>query len=460
MHFASAPETSGSTTHGENVSPLFDEVFSHQPKSKRHAAIVLVRPQSEPDDAPTQSAPWAPSPAVKEWSQMKGMTLDSVLDGYQALAPSLVPQGERPLVTERRGTKALPFARVEVTSDGLAELAARPEVVAVMPDQAVHLVAPTAARRLSNGERPAVAEVTPGLEILRIPELWAAAGTRGGDIVVGVADTGVYAGHPALSGRIADFAIIDPLRRPITTSAPFDVGNHGTHVCGTIVGQADDRGTQIGVAPDARAAVTATLVGSASLGTLLESLAWLTAKGAAIINLSLGFSYFEPQFGTVLRDLERDGVLVVAAIGNEHHGNTSSPGNSRLALAVGAAAIDLPGVGIAAFSSGASLADEADPTIHIVKPDVVAPGVDVYSCVPNPNGTDVNGYMMMDGTSMATPHVAGVAAVLRAAKRTATPSDVANALRSTAQHPRGTGSAPDNRWGHGFIDPLAALAAL
>ena len=214
---------------------------------------------------------------------MKGMTLDSVLDGYQALAPSLVPQGERPLVTERRGTKALPFARVEVTSDGLAELAARPEVVAVMPDQAVHLVAPTAARRLSNGERPAVAEVTPGLEILRIPELWAAAGTRGGDIVVGVADTGVYAGHPALSGRIADFAIIDPLRRPITTSAPFDVGNHGTHVCGTIVGQADDRGTQIGVAPDARAAVTATLVGSASLGTLLESLAWLTAKGAAII---------------------------------------------------------------------------------------------------------------------------------------------------------------------------------
>ena len=265
--------------------------------------------------------------------------------------------------------------RSENTSGfGIRALAARPEVVAVMPDQAVHLVAPTAARRLSNGERPAVAEVTPGLEILRIPELWAAAGTRGGDIVVGVADTGVYAGHPALSGRIADFAIIDPLRRPITTSAPFDVGNHGTHVCGTIVGQADDRGTQIGVAPDARAAVTATLVGSASLGTLLESLAWLTAKGAAIINLSLGFSYFEPQFGTVLRDLERDGVLVVAAIGNEHHGNTSSPGNSRLALAVGAAAIDLPGVGIAAFSSGASLADEADPTIHIVKPDVVAPG--------------------------------------------------------------------------------------
>jgi serine protease AprX len=66
----------------------------------------------------------------------------------------------------------------------------------------------------------------------------------------------------------------------------------------------------------------------------------------------------------------------------------------------------------------------------------------------------------MDGTSMATPHVAGVAALLMAARPDAQVTDVMQALQETAEHPRGADHRPDNRWGHGFIRPAEALKAL
>ena len=66
----------------------------------------------------------------------------------------------------------------------------------------------------------------------------------------------------------------------------------------------------------------------------------------------------------------------------------------------------------------------------------------------------------MDGTSMATPHVAGVAALLMAAKPQAPVSDIMNVLKETAKHPAGDELRPDNRWGHGVIRPLEALQAL
>ena len=98
----------------------------------------------------------------------------------------------------------------------------------------------------------------------------------------------------------------------------------------------------------------------------------------------------------------------------------------------------------------------------LTKPDVVAPGVRVYSCIPpekRPQG-GVFEYSYMDGSSMASPHVAGVAALLMAAHRNATVSDIARVLKETARHPGGHGSRPDNRWGYGMIQPQEALGAL
>ena len=99
--------------------------------------------------------------------------------------------------------------------------------------------------------------------------------------------------------------------------------------------------------------------------------------------------------------------------------------------------------------------------LAIVKPDVVAPGVRVYSCIPpeKPQGEGFE-YSYMDGTSMASPHVAGVAALLVAAHPSATVAETATVLKETARHPGGDHTRPDNRWGYGIIQPQEALSAL
>jgi subtilisin family serine protease len=217
------------------------------------------------------------------------------------------------------------------------------------------------------------------------------------------------------------------------------------------------------VAPEADLIVAGVLVGDSTLLTLLEGLAWAVENGANIVSMSLGFSYYEPYFTLVFQDLiERYDILPVVAIGNENHGNTSSPGNAWNALGVGAIE-KMPDrkIEVAPFSSGASLVFPGqEPNTLVTKPDVVAPGVQVFSCIPPENRSDgLFEYSYMDGTSMATPHVAGVTALLMSAKPNAPATDVINVLKTTAKHPSGA-NRPDNRWGMGLVQPLAALKAL
>jgi hypothetical protein len=85
----------------------------------------------------------------------------------------------------------------------------------------------------------------------------------------------------------------------------------------------------------------------------------------------------------------------------------------------------------------------------------------VYSAIPPEKRPDgVYEYTYMDGTSMATPHAAGVAALLMAAKPAAPVADIMKVLKETAKHPGGAALRPDNRWGHGLLQPLEALKAL
>jgi subtilisin family serine protease len=266
-----------------------------------------------------------------------------------------------------------------------------------------------------------------------------------------------------LAGRVREFAIIDPLGRRINALPTFDGGRHGTHVCGTIAGGRTPDGVAIGMAPEANLIVGAVLVGEATLITLLEGLSWALAQGADVVNLSLGFTYYEPLFAQVFAQLIDFGVLPVVAIGNENHGNTSSPGSAHNALAVGAAEL-MPRrkLEIANFSSGASFVfPGTGPNALVTKPDVAGPGVDVYSCIPPEESTDgTHDYTYMDGTSMATPHVAGAVALLMAAEPDAPVEDIAQVLKDTARHPGGADARPDNRWGYGMIRPLEALRAL
>ena len=349
-----------------------------------------------------------------------------------------------------------------MTPDTLRILADQPNVVAVLPNLRIKLIQPKALAYESPSRQEMKDGLTWGLKQLGIPRIWER--TKGENINVAVMDTGVHGNHPALDGRLRDFVLIDQLGNRIKTDRSFDADQHGTHVCGTIAGGKTSDGVSIGVAPAANLLVAGVLVGNATLDTLIEGMSWAVEGGADIISMSLGFDYYEPKFAELFKVLiEQFGVLPVAAIGNENYGNSSSPGNSADALSVGAAEKVSGGkLDVAFFSSGASLVFPGEGLGSLVtKPDVVAPGVRVYSSIPpakRHNG--VYEYAYFDGTSMATPHVAGVAALLMAARPTAPVSEVMKVLKETSKHPGGKDLRPDNRWGYGMIRPSEALKAL
>lgn len=449
------------------ISPAFEQFLAESgPHDKRDAIIIYSAPMSEDDRQMERLHSLSKRlDYVRARAAAQGPIQAKLMEDYRKVSgkaqPGRVAKGE--LEISSIGANTLPVAAAQVTRRTLPELAAQTNVVAIMPNQKIHLIKPKAVNYTELGRQEAKDKITWGLKQLKIPELWKEIKNKGKGIKVAVLDTGVYGEHAALAGRVKEFIVIDPLGRRIKSNPMFDCGSHGTHVCGTIAGN-HASGVAIGVAPEATLFVAGVLVGDATLRTLIEGISWAIEKGVDIINMSLGFAYYEPLFAEVFKMLiEQYSILPVVAIGNENHGNSSSPGNAYNAFSVGAvekvpsSKIDVP-----FFSSGASLVfPGAEQGAQVNKPDVVAPGAQVFSCVPperTPDGTYE--YSYFDGTSMATPHVAGVAALLMAAKPQAPVSAIINALKVTAAHPSGDGGRPDNRWGFGVVQPLEALKAL
>lgn len=397
---------------------------------------------------------------VKKQATLQKEVAQKIISGYQAASRDL-GYTEQPLRTSTIGTGTLPLANVEVTRKTLKALAEQPNVVAVLPNQKIHLIKPRKVEYSQLTQQEQEDKLTWGLKHLEIPKLWET--TKGKDINVAVLDTGVYAAHPALKDRVKDFIVIDPLGRRIKSDPPYDCGEHGTHVCGTIAGGQTPEGISIGVAPEANLLVAGVLIGDVTLQTVMEGISWAIEKDADIINMSLGFNYYEPKFAVILEKiLNQYGVLPVVAIGNENHGNSSSPGNVYNAFSVGAVEkTESDDIDVTFFSSGVSLVFPGQTNPLVTKPDVVAPGVQIYSSIPpsqGPHGTYE--YSFMDGTSMSTPHVAGVAALLMAANPTSPATDIIEALKTTASHPNGNDFRPCNRWGYGLIQPVEALKVL
>ncbi|MFF0151396.1 S8 family serine peptidase [Micromonospora sp. NPDC005203] len=239
------------------------------------------------------------------------------------------------------------------------------------------------------------------------PTAWAA-GFTGAGVSVAVLDTGVDATHPDLAGKVAE-------ARNFTEAADArDTVGHGTHVASTIAGTgAASGGKYRGVAPDAtlldgKVCEDAGCPDSA----ILAGMQWAAVeKKAAVVNLSLGgwdTPEVDPLEEAVQTLTAQTGTLFVIAAGNDGaDGSVGSPASADAALAVGAVDRDDE---LADFSSrGPRVGDEA------LKPDITAPGVDIVAArsangvIGDPVG---DRYVTISGTSMATPHVAGSAALL------------------------------------------------
>ena len=333
-------------------------------------------------------------------------------------------------------------------------------------DYPIQTIAPT---EETVSKAPAAVNGEPGLRNINAHLLWAE-GITGRGRLVSHLDTGVDGNHPALRntwrGRRAGvnprWAWFDPLTN---TTAPFDAGRHGTHTMGTIVGRS---GTDIiGVAYDADW-ISAGVIDRGGINATIQN-ALLAFQWSAdpdgnpatvtdvpdVSSNSWGIPLsFRPgcdqTFWQAIDNMEAATVVAVFAAGNEGRNGAQSlrtPAD-RTTSAINAfsvGSLDTNGSTISSFSSrGPSRCTFGNR----IKPEVVARGSSVRSCVP---GT---GYANLSGTSMATPHVAGAVALLRQVNPNATVAQIKNALMNSATDLGSAGD--DNTYGRGRIDVYKA----
>ncbi|WP_339149098.1 MULTISPECIES: S8 family serine peptidase [unclassified Sutcliffiella] len=250
-------------------------------------------------------------------------------------------------------------------------------------------------------------------------------GLTGEGIKVAVLDTGIDPTHPDIAPQLDESVSFVP------GEEVQDKNGHGTHVASTILGTgAASDGQNKGVAPDARLLVGKVLAdsGSGLASWIIEGMEW-AAQNADVVNMSLGSSVgsdgTDPMAAAVNTLTEEYGTLFVIAAGNAGaEGSVGSPGAADAALTIGA--VDKNDQ-LAWFSSkGPRLGDMA------LKPDLSAPGVGIMAA-RSQYSSGTGSYKSLNGTSMATPHVAGAVAILLQQNPEATPQELKETLMNTAK---------------------------
>lgn len=312
-----------------------------------------------------------------------------------------------------------------------------------------------------------------GLDQINAEAAWGV--TTGTGAVVAVVDTGVDLKQPDLAGRLLPGATFigcagtrpcgnGDFRGPDGTN---DGDEHGTHVAGIVAAVANNGIGVAGVAPGAKILPVKVLEGgSGSSQDIADGIRWAADHGADVINLSLGTAPGGQLLtilgvDTLMRDAityaREKGALTVAAAGNSSTPLCSDPAFTSAAICVGAT----DSARVHSFYS--------ELPVKLDLKSVSAPGGsggltgcdgDVWSTVPVGTGSDVCGggsYDSYAGTSMATPHVAGVAALLYSQGRSVT--EVEDAILSTSRDPLlGLVGVWTPLYGYGIVDAAAAVA--
>jgi subtilisin family serine protease len=346
-------------------------------------------------------------------------------------------------------------AIMHVPASQLKELAQNEDIISITANRQVHLLDQDMGAAVGSGSG-----YTYGLEKINLPALRAKAPTLTGQGVrVGILDTGIDATHPDLKDRVMTFK--DFVGNQTT---PYDDNSHGTHVAGTISG-GNASGTTIGVAPGVKLIIGKVFSGSGSAGMdeLLKAMQWIadpdgnpaTNDYPQIVSNSWGGGDPSPgqdpmddPFCKAIAGWVKVGILPVFAAGNSGPGSGSVnvPGACPQSMTVGATDKNDQ---IASFSSRGPAKWKS---VSVVKPTISAPGVHVISSVPG------GGYKAFDGTSMATPHAAGLAALVIQAVPNITVENIQKLIVAGATH-LGTAddSDPNNTYGAGRIDAFNTI---
>ncbi len=271
------------------------------------------------------------------------------------------------------------------------------------------------------------------------PEGWDLAGMGAfpatGGVKVGIVDTGITQTHEDLTGKTVDCG--QSTGGVVMSGACLDDNGHGTHVAGTITGNANNGRGVTGVAFNSPLSICKALSGPLGQGTtsdVASCITWVTDRGAKVISMSLGGGAATTLQNAVSYAASHD-VLVLAAAGND--------GNSTVEFPAGYAEV----VSVAATDARDAHASFSNTNADV---EVAAPGVNVLSSYND------GGYRVLSGTSMATPHAAGVAAVIRTKNPTFTAAQARSKLDASVDDKGVAGR--DTSFGFGRVN-LAKAAS-
>ncbi|HEX9750485.1 MAG TPA: S8 family serine peptidase [candidate division Zixibacteria bacterium] len=359
------------------------------------------------------------------------------------------------------------LALLRVDLHALLELSGNDDIVRIIENGSIELMAPVSIASAEESQSGAQYN----LALVRARALWSRGLTGAGRVIASI-DTGVEGNHPALRHRWRgqDHGSAVGWFDPLKGDTPLDNNGHGTHVMGIMVGR--DGADTIGVAPDAEW-ITAGVVDrgrplATTFADILSALEWVVDPDGNpatvddvpdVVCNSWGVTQqvinpCDQLFFDAIDHVEALGIVCVFAAGNEGPfsmslRNPADRGTSPTSSFSVGACSEADGVfDIPSFSSrGPSACDAVS-----IKPEIVAPGVNIRSSYKD------NSYRTITGTSMAAPHVAAAVALLRQYNPDLTPEEIKLALLSTAQDIGAAGE--DNSSGRGLIDLEAALAAV
>jgi serine protease len=290
------------------------------------------------------------------------------------------------------------------------------------------------------------------LRQIGMPDAWKLGNGKG--VVVAVIDTGV-----TQVGDLRETKFVPGYNFVSNNDDARDDHGHGTHVAGTI---AQSTNNKIGVAGVAYGAAIMPIKvlsarGSGSMAGIAQGIRWAADHGANVINMSLGGRFAMGTIGSAVKYARGKGVVIVAAAGNDGSGRVSYPAKYPGVIAVAATQ----------FSEATTFYSNWGPEIDVAAPggntrvdengDGKPDGVLQHTIIPN--DTSKTDYLWFMGTSMASPHVAGVAALVMGAG-IRKPDAVEEILLDTARKPKGSAVETgriDDHYGAGLVDAHAAL---
>ncbi|MGD7053277.1 cell wall-binding repeat-containing protein [Sutcliffiella horikoshii] len=299
------------------------------------------------------------------------------------------------------------------------------------------------------------------------PRVWNEFGIDGSGVVVGLIDTGAHWSHEALKEKWRGYNPLDPNNpNPVgnwfdavsNQSMPYDLASvpHGSHVLGTILGQDPAGNNKIGVAPGAKwiAARAFTEQGGQDSWLLAAGEFMLAPNGDPslapdIVNNSWGGGAGLNEWFRPMVQAWRDaGILPVFSAGNAYPNKVSAPANYPESYAVAATDSQNRRGGFSSVGPG--------PYEDDLKPDISAPGVNIRSSVP----TGYEGGW--NGTSMAAPHISGVAALLRSVDVSLTVDEIEEIINETAEPLTDSqySSSPNYGYGNGLVNAYEAVASI